>query len=154
MKIILYEPKYRNQLGVLLRDFANSVWDNNENIDIELFIENHWAIYLALKDNEVVGFSSYCFNHYFGLSQATIGNNYLYIKPEYRGSKAMYLFSLQSARISISNNLPIEHYYTSEDSLKLSKKLKGKKMYESYVYEVKEVKRMFRHLNKKVRIKE
>ena len=156
MLIRLYEPKYRSDLEFLLKEFAKDIWDNDgKEVDVDCFISSHWCIYIALTTNdEVIGFSSYNLNHYYGMREATVSNTFIYVTKEHRQSKAMYLFSLQSGRICVSNNLGLEHHYGSNESKKLSSKLNGVKLYETFVYSVDEVSRVFNRLKNKVRIKE
>lgn len=153
MKIVLYENKHRKELEELLKLFSKEVF-NSGVADVDVFVDGHWAIYLAIHQDEVVGFSSFVINSYFGLREPTLGNSYIYVLPKYRRSKAMYLFSLQAGRISVKQNLPLEHYYSSEDSIKLSSKLKGEELYTTYLYSVEEVSRVFDKLNSKIKIKD
>lgn len=153
MKLILYDKKYKNDLEELLIDFSIEVYGDGT-VDIDSFVDNHFAIYLAIDNEVVVGFTSYFVNEYFGLREPTIANSYLYISPEYRNTKLMYLFAMQSANVCIENEYPLEHYYASDGSLKLSRKLKGKKMYETYIYDLEEVSREYNRLKKIVKIKD
>ena len=153
MKIVLYNDSYNDSLCELLRLFSEEVFGSGT-YDIDKFVNSHWAIYLALDNDIVVGFSSFNINDYYGLRKPTLGNDHIYVLPEYRDSKAMYLFSIQAGKICIDNNLPLEHYYSSDSSLKLSRKLKGKKIYETYIYDVGDVSNTFNKLINKVRIKD
>jgi hypothetical protein len=152
MKIILYQNKYRGQLEDLLRRFSSEVF-NSDLYDVDKFVDNHWCIYLSVDGETVTGFSSFIKHDYYGLMPEVLGNTYIYVVPECRTSKAMYLFSIQAGKISVDNKLPLEHYYSSESSKRLSRKLKGKKIYETYIYEFQEVERIFSKLTSKVRIK-
>jgi hypothetical protein len=151
VKIKLYTPDYKEELDQLLKGFSSEVWDEGT-ADTDMFVNSHWAIYIALIDDVVIGFSSYFINTYFGLRPPTLGNTYIYVKPEHRTSKVMYLFSLQSGKIATELQMPLEHYYSSKESLKLSSKLKGTKMYEAWIYEIDEVEKTFNKLKNKVRI--
>jgi len=153
MKLILYDKQYKNELEELLYAFSDEVF-NSKLADIDKFINGHWAIYLAIHNDKVVGFSSFMLNEYYGFIEPVLGNSYLYVKPEHRSSKAMYLFSMQSAKICIENNMSLEHYYSSEDSFKLSSKLNGVKMYTTYLYSVDEVSRIFDKFKSKIKIKD
>jgi hypothetical protein len=153
MKLVLYNDTYREQLDALLIGFSKEVFDCGT-ADTDSFVRNHWCIYLAIDDEDrVLGFSSFSINTYFGLRSPTLGNTYIYVDTKHRASRIMYLFSIQAGQICVEKNLPLEHYYSSESSLKLSRKLKGKKIYEAYVYEVGDVEETFNKLIKKVRIK-
>lgn len=152
MKLILFEEKYRDELELLLIGFSKEIYGVGA-CDVDSFINNHWCIYLAIRDDKVIGFSSFTINDYYGLRTSTIGNDYIYIIPKYRNGKTMYMFSLQAGRISIEHKLPLEHYYASEDAFKISRKLSGKKIYEAYVYEVCDVENTFNKLKEKVNIK-
>lgn len=153
MKLVLFESKYRDALESMLIKFSKEVFDKGT-CDVDYFIGSHFAIYIALDEDKVIGFSSYILNNYFGMSDITLGNSYVYIEPEYRNTKLMYLFSLQSGKICLENDFPLEHYYSSDGSFKLSRKLKGKKMYETYIYDLEEVGREFNRLKKIVKIKD
>lgn len=152
VNIVLYEDKYREQLEKLLTDFSTEVFKCGKS-DVDYFIESHNFIYMALDGNSVIGFSSFAINDYCGLRESTIGNDYIYIIPEKRSSKAMYLFSLQAGKVCIENNIELEHYYSSDISFRHSKKLKGREMYKAYIYGVDEIKNTFSKLTKKVNIK-
>jgi len=156
MLIKLYEPKYRSDIESLLKEFAKEIWDNSgDNVDVDCFVRNHWCVYVAIATSgEVIGFSSYNLNHYYGMRDATVSNTFIYVVKEHRQSRAMYLFSLQSGKICVSNNLGLEHHYGSDESRKLSSKLNGAKLYETFVYPLDEVSRVFSRLKSKIRIKE
>lgn len=156
MKLKLCEPKYHQELRELLKEFSIECFGNSgNNVNVEQFVNGHWAIYLAMGDSgEVIGFSSYVINDYFGMRETTVANTYVYVTREHRRSRAMYLFSIQTGKLCVDNNFALEHYYASGASLKLSSKLKGEKIYEAYIYPVDEVSRVFNRLKNKVRIKE
>lgn len=152
MRIVLYEDKYRDDLDDMLNGFAEEVFGEARS-DVDFFIKCHWAIYLAIDSNDkAIGFTSFYINEYYGLRDSTIGNDYIYVREANRTSKAMYLFSIQAGKICIEQNLPLEHYYSSESSLKLSSKLEGKKIYEARIHSVESVKETFGKLTKKIRI--
>jgi len=139
-------------LSDMLVKFQEEVFGSDTEIDIDTFIKYHFAIYLAIIDGECIGFTSFVINSYYGLREPTIGNDYIYIVKGHRRSRAMHLFSLQSGKVCIENNLPLEHYIASESSDRLSKRLSGKKIFTAYIYEVEEVERVFNKLKTKVRI--
>lgn len=153
MKLVLYTHDYCEQLDSLLKQFSAEVWGEGT-ADVDSFVSGHWCIYLALNsDGNVIGFSSYILNTYFGLRPMTLGNTYIYVEPEHRTSKTMYLFSLQSGKIAMDNRLNLEHYYGSDSSLKLSSKIKGAKVYETWMYDIGEVEKTFNRLQKTIRIR-
>ena len=152
MKIVLYNDSYRNQLEDLLIEFSESMYSGK--CDVDVFVGYHWAVYLAVKDDTVVGFSAFSIGNYLGFLDDIVTNTYIYVKPEYRTSKAMYLFSIQAGRVSEDLDLPLEHCYASDESKRLSRKLKGRKMYEAYIYDRDEVKREYNRLKSKLNIKE
>lgn len=152
MKIVLYNDSYRNQLELLLKELSESCFEGK--YDVDEFVNNHWAIYLAINVDDVVGFSSFTINNFFGFTDNVITNGYIYVKPEYRTSKAMYLFSIQAGKISEELDMRLEHCYASNESKRLSRKLEGRKMYESYIYEKEEVKREYNRLKQILNIKE
>ena len=152
VKIILYTDKYKGDLERLLKLFSKEVWDKGT-CNVDKFINSNWCIYLALVDDKIIGFSSYTYNEYCGMREPTIGNTYVYVDKEYRTSRAMYLFSIQTGKICIEHQIGLEHYYGSNESMKLSSKLKGSKIYESWEYSIGEVENTFNRLITKVRIK-
>lgn len=152
IKIVLYDHTFEKELEALLISLSQELFGEGT-VSIEDFVNNHWSIYLAVRDSKVIGLSSFVHNTYFGLRPPTIGNSYLYVLPEHRGSRATYLLSLQSGYISDYLQLPLENYYASEESKKISRKLNGTKAYETYIYEVEEVNRVFKNLKSKVNIR-
>ena len=153
IKIVMYSEEYKEEFQEMLLKFSQELFGTGT-VNIDEFIDYHWCIYLALKDNKVVGMSSYIFNTYFGLRTPTVGNDYLYVLPEHRGGRAMWMLSIQSGVVSVENNLPLEHYYASEDTRRVSRKMVGVKAYETYIYDVEEVRRIFTKLISKVKFKE
>lgn len=145
-----YNDDYKQQLLELLEDMSLELFGYGS-VDLEDFVSSHWAIYLAITNNEVIGLSSYLINDYFGLRESVVGNSYLFVKPEYRKTRATYLLSIQSGFIVNQLQLPLEHYYTSEESAKLSRKLNGTKAYTTYIYEVDEVNKVYNRLEKTIK---
>ena len=154
LKIELYDGSNKEELEYLLAKFSEEVYETGK-YDIDKFVDNHWAIYLCVDTDtfDVVGFSSYMIVDYHGFKEDTLANTFIYIIPQYRRTKAMHLFSLQTGKIVEQHNYPVEHYYASIGSLRLSQKLEGKKEYETYSYEPNEILREYERLKKKVRIK-
>lgn len=153
VEIKLYSNAYKQELNDLLIKFSQELFgDGTANVDE--FIDYHWCVYLAIRDDKVIGMSSYIFNTYFGLRTPTVGNDYLYVLPEHRGSRAMWMLAVQTGKISVENNLPLEHYYASEQTIRVGRKMEGVKAYSTYIYSVEEVKRVFNHLISKVKFKE
>lgn len=145
-----YDSSYKEELNTLLVALSRELFCVGE-VNLDEFIDNHWAIYLAIQNGEVIGFISFIINSYYGLRPPTIGNTYLFVKEEYRKTRATYLLSIQSGHVCTESNMPLEHYYASQESAKLSRKLNGTKMFEAYVYEVEEVNRVFKNLKKTIR---
>lgn len=134
INIIKYNDSYRDQLGDLLKALSKELYGTGF-CNLKAFVDRHWAIYLAVVDNKLVGFSSFIFNDWFGLRLPTIGNSYLYVTPEYRSGRAMYLLAKQMVLVSQDTNLPIEAYYASGMSRKMGKnRLEGKFLYDVYEY--------------------
>jgi hypothetical protein len=152
-RIQKYTPDYKEQLEVLLCDFSKEVFGSGT-ADIDTFVDYHWVTYLAILGEEVVGFSSFTYNTYFGLRPPTVGNDYLYVKPEHRKGRAVYLLSMQSAAVCIEAGIPLEHYYASKESKKLSKNIQGTFLYDVYEYSVEEVARINKRFTSKIKIKE
>lgn len=153
MKLKIYEGKHLSELHGLLMALSEEVFGHG-GVDLQKFIDSHYAIYLAIIRGEVVGFTSFMVNDYFGLRPSTIGNTYLYVKPEYRRSKALHLMSIQAGLVARDLNMPLEHYVATKESRLLTKRLNGKEIYTSFEYSVDECMRVIDGLKKKVRIKE
>jgi len=150
VEIIKYDDKYASQLHSLLLGFSTEVYGEGA-ADLDSFVQGHWAIYLAMKSEEVIGFSSFNINHYFGLRPPTVGNTFLYVMPEYRRGRATYLLTKQAGYVSIDTNLPLETYYAAEASRKIGQRLlksEGHFNYDCYVYPVEEVKNGYSHYRK------
>lgn len=147
IEVVLYDDNYKEQLEKLLVDFSHEVYGYGT-ANLDQFLNNHWAIYLAMKGDEVIGFSSFNINHYFGLRPPTVGNSYLYVTPAYRKGKATYLLTKQAGYVSIELNLPLETYYASDASKKIGDRLLGTEgsfMYETHFYDVDKVKEGYKH---------
>lgn len=143
--IVLYEDKYSNSLASMLEEFSQEIFGYGT-ANLDQFLEHHWAVYLAKKGDEVIGFSSFIYNTYYGLRPPTVGSTYLYVKPEHRQGRASYLLSKQGAYVSIEANLPLETYYASEESARIGQRMKGQKLYEAYLYETDEVAKAYNNL--------
>ena len=152
-ELVLYSDEYRQDLHYLLLEASKELF-GYRTVDLQSFLDYHWAIYLAVVNGKVIGFTSFVLNPYFGLRPMTLGNDYIYILPEYRLSKAMYMLSIQAGKVCVEADLPMEHYYCSEESKKISRKLNGTKLYEAYVYDVSEINRVYKNLTKKIKIKD
>ena len=150
--IVQYTEDYKEGLQSLLCEMSQALFGTGT-ANIEEFIQGHWCIYLAIINEKAVGFAGFSYNTYFGFRGHTVGLTYLYVTPEHRNSKATYLLNLQSGVLSISNNIALEHYYASEHSVRMSRKVKGRKAYETWVYEIDEVMKAFNKLTSKVNIR-
>lgn len=145
--IVIYTDTYHKELEAMLVDFSQEVYGYGT-ANLDQFVQQHWVVYLAMKGDEVIGFSSFNINHYFGLRPPTVGNSYLYVKPAYRKGKATYLLTKQAGFVSIDINLPLETYYASDASKKIGDRLLGTEgsfMYETHFYDVDKVKEGYKH---------
>lgn len=156
VKLAFFEEKYRYELLKLLKLFQKDVYNSDTKIDEQQFIDHHQQlIYMVLNDEgQAVGFTSFTYNTYFGLRSPTLGNDFIYIMKEYRRTKAMHLISIQAGILCQDYNVPLEHYYASDDSSKFIGRMKGNRMYSTYIFSIEEVSRETRRLKTKVRIKE
>ena len=152
IKLVAYEEKYHEALEALLTEFSTEVFGVGTS-NIDHFVSGHWCIYLALKGEDVIGFTSFIYNNYYGLRTPTVGNDYAYIQPQYRGGKTMYLFTIQAGAVSLEYNLPLETYFATEDGMKLSTLAEGELMYQAYTYDVEAVRSKFDKLTHKFEIK-
>lgn len=122
--VINYDDKYAADLEEMLLAFSKEIYGAGT-VDLNRFVEDHWFIYLAMDGEKVVGFSSYIYNTYFGLRPPTIGNSYLYVRPQYRKGRAAYLLTKQTGYVSIDTGLPLELYYASDESKKIGERTLG-----------------------------
>jgi hypothetical protein len=152
VKVVKYDRSYKKELESLLQDFSKDLF-NTGTADVASFVEGHWAIYLAVIDSKAVGFAGFVYNTYFGFRTPTVGLTYLYVMPEHRASKANYLLNIQSGVVCLAENLPLEHYYASENSVRMSRKIEGTKLYEAWIYDVEQVQTAFNKLNSQVTIR-
>jgi len=158
MKLLLLNKQsviHRGQLLDFLTAFQKEVYSSNTVVDLDCFIDNHYAIYLIVADDKkIVGFSAFVINHYYSLREPTVGNTYLYIDKEYRRSKAMHLVSIQAGHIALELGYPLEHYIADgSGSEKFVGRLNGKKVYTTYEFELSEVERETNRLKDKVNIR-
>ena len=153
MNIVLYSEVYKDQLEKLLKEVSLELFKSVK-YDIDSFVRNHWSIYLVIQDEQALGFTSFIYNTYYGFREPSVGQTYLYVTPKYRRTKVPYLLSIQAGKVSIDSNLPLEHYYATEASSRIGKRLKGTQLYTTYIYEVDEVKKVYDKLITKIPIKE
>lgn len=155
VKLTLYHDRYKYALARFLRKFQEEVYKSDTEFDIDEFIEGHHGyIYIVLGESGVpVGFTSYCYNSYYGLREATLGNDFIYIEPSYRKSRAMQLICIQTGVLCQNNNIPLENYYASDDSEKFIGRMRGERIFSTYIFPVEEVSRETERLKTKVRIK-
>ena len=152
MRIELYQEKYKESLNRLLIELSSELYGLGE-ANIEHFVSSHSMIYLAIDEELVVGFNAYAYNDCYGMNSPTIANTYMYVMPEYRGSKASYLLSMQTGKIIEDNEFPLELVIASDGSERILRKLKGKKTGVSFIYMREDVVDLFNQLKKKVRLK-
>jgi len=153
VSLVLYEDKYKDELEALLIKFSKEVFGYGT-ASIDQFISNQWCVYLALRDDKVIGFASFTYNTYYGLRPPTLGFTYTYVLPEHRNTRALYMLTIQAGILSVENKLPLENYYASDSSERLSRKLEGVKQYTTYIYELDEVEKAFSKLTNKLKIKD
>lgn len=148
--IELYDSKYAADLEEMLVDFSQEVYGAGT-ADIDTFVNNHWFIYLAMRSDEVIGFSSYIYNTYFGLRPPTLGNSYLYVKPPYRKGRAAYLLTKQTGYVCMDANLPLELYYASKESRLIGERtlgLEGSELYSVHEYPLDHIKQSYNFYKK------
>lgn len=156
VKLAFFQEKYRYDLEKLLKLFQKDVYKEYREFDLQNFIDRHYnLIYMILNDDcECVGFTSFVYNGYYGLREPTLGNDFMYILKDYRRTKAMHLISIQAGILCQDYNVPLEHYYASDDSSKFIGRMKGNRIYSTYIFPIEEVSRETERLKTKVRIKE
>ena len=148
--IELYDSKYASDLEEMLVDFSQEVYGVGS-ADIDKFVDGHWFIYLAMKDGEAIGFSSYIYNTYFGLRPPTIGNSYLYVKPPHRKGRTAYLLTKQTGYVSMDTNLPLELYFASNGSRLIGERilgLEGSELYRVHEFPLEHIKQSYKFYKK------
>lgn len=134
---LLYKDnlKHRDDLFNMLKEFSLEVYGLGR-CDVNSFIELHsLGIYLVYDNVTAVGFSSFCYNHYYGLREPTIGNDFTYVRKEYRLSKAFHLLSLQTGAVIENNSCNLEHYFAyGSESIRFIDKIKGQEVFRAYEY--------------------
>lgn len=160
MKLVLMDKHSIEHVAYLskaLNKFQKEVYPNETTVvDVQMFIDYHFSIYLIVSDDDkFAGFTSFNYNPYYGLRQATIGNTFLFIEKEYRRTRAMHLISIQAGKVCQDTGLPLEHYIVDGSaSEKFVGRLNGKKVYTTYEFELSEVLRETQRLSDKVTLKE
>jgi hypothetical protein len=151
----LYSDERRDELIGLLTDMSNELFGSGM-CDVDKFVDNHFATYLAVYDGKAIGLSSFHINDYFGMKESVLGNTYIYVDPKFRNTRAFYLFALQSGVMSIEMKMDLEHYYSNDTSSTLGENWLngGKMMYKTFVYNVKEVSSVTSALKAKLKIKD
>lgn len=154
VEIIEYSEEYRYNLESLMIDCSTELFGSGT-ADVDSFVDRHQYIYLAVFGDDIVGFSSFLINDYFGMREPTLGNTYIYVKPKFRNTRAMYLFSIQTAILSKELEIDIEHYYENEVSSELGYKwfCDGKKLYTVFLYNSDEVTQVGKRLAEKLNIR-
>ena len=145
IEVVLYEDKDADELRAMLKEFSQEIYGYGT-ANLEQFLAQHWVVYLAKKGDEVIGFSSFIYNTYYGLRPPTVGQTYLYVRPEHRRGRASYLLSKQAGFISVDSGLPLENYYASEASKRIGNRMEGTLLYEAYLYEPSEVAKAYSKL--------
>lgn len=156
VKLELYNPNHYAALERLLKMFQKDVYKINTKINMQEFIDYHYGyIYMVMNDENIaVGFTSFVYNSYYGLREATLGNDYMYIEKEYRRTRAIHLICIQAGTLCQNNDIPLENYYASDDSSRFIGRMNGNKIFSTYIFPVEEVSRETERLKTKVRIKE
>lgn len=149
------EELHLYDLEKLLGEFQIEVYNETRRFNVMEFVEGHYGyIYMVLNEKgSPVGFTSFCYNGYYGLREATLGNDYIYIEKEYRRTRAMHLICIQAGTLCQNNNIPLENYYASDASARFVGRMKGNKIFSTYIFPIEEVSRETERLKTKVRIK-
>ena len=141
----------KEDLRLMMMKMSSSIFKHKQAIsdnDLQLFIDCHFAIYIMYDGSKPVGITSYTYNRYYGMRKPTISNDYIYIDEPYRSGKTMLLFSLQTGSIIVEYDCELEHYISSDDSSRFSKRLAGSEIYTAMSYEPDEVIREYNKLRK------
>lgn len=155
VSLVFYEDKYSAALWRFLNKFQEEVYNSTTHFSVGDFVKRHEGlIYMVLGEAGVpVGFTSFCYNDYYGLREATLGNDFIYLEPAYRKSRAMHLICIQAGTLCQNNNIPLENYYASDDSEKFIGRMKGERIFSTYIFPVDEVSKETERLKTKIRIK-
>lgn len=155
VSLCLYDDRYLDDLKRLLEEFQKEVYGISTEFNIIEFVNGHHGfIYLVMSaEGTPVGFTSFVYNSYYGLREATLGNDYIYIMKAYRRTRAMHLISIQAGVLCQNNNIPLEHYYASDESSRFMGRMKGERIFSTYIFPIEEVSKETERLQTKVRIK-
>lgn len=153
VELVEYKDEYLPYLYRFLRKFQEEVYGVTTEFDMKSFLAAHKNyIFMVLDAYGVpVGFTSFCWNSYYGLREATLGNDYIYIEPEYRRSRAMQLICIQAGTLCQNINVPLENYYASGDSEKFVGRMKGERIFSTYIFPLDEVSKEAERIKTKLR---
>lgn len=152
VKIKLLENNYKTQLEKLLKMFSLEVF-GSEKTDVDKFINNHWAIYLAIVDEKVIGFSSYNINDYYGLRENVLCNTFMYVDKKYRNTKATYMFLMQTCKICEDNSFDVEYSTDNKIVEKIGNKLNKNILHKTILHKNNDVMYFYNKLKKRIKIK-
>lgn len=155
----LYEPSvHRMELLKMLNEFSAEVYGVKPHyINIKHFENAHeTGIYiLENEDGEIVGFTSFIYNCYYGMREATIGNDFVYVRPEFRRTRAMHIASIQAGEVAKHFGRPMEHYFVAgSGSEKFKSRMEGNLIYNAVEYSLDTVVEELDYLKSKINTKE
>lgn len=137
----------------LLVDFQDEVFKADTKIDLEALLAYN-DIYVVVDKKEVIAFASFMHNDYFGFRKPTVFCNFFHIRTDKRTSRAGFLLYMQIGKICEHRQLPLECCYATTGSFNLGQRVKGKKVYDTYIYELDDVLEEFSRTKTKVKIKD
>ena len=149
MKLLVYSFDKYNDLEILLQEFSNEVLNSDRVIDANKFIMVHSGyIYMLYKDNKCIGFTSYAITDNCGLDKEKLINDFVYIKPEYRNTKAFLFFMVQTGKIASELKLSVQIPTNNEMLITMAGKFKAKPVYNVFEYSVSESMKEYERLKK------
>ena len=152
MYVSLYSPEHYYEFAGLLKDFQKEVFGASTEIDVDRITASSW-VYLVHDDRDTIGFAVFSHKDYCGLREPVVAVDFLHVDKDYRRSKALHMLTLQIGAVCEDLGLPMECAFATEGSLKFGQRIKGKKVYETFIYEPDIISKEFSRLKKIVKIK-
>ena len=136
MKLRLLKTDDSLVLAYLMQMMRDEIFGSKETIDVDSFITSHDYIYLLVIKEKVVGFSSYAITNNFGISEKKLINSFLFIEKEYRKTKALTLFIMQTGKIIETLGINVQFPTNSNELVGIFGKLNTKIVYNVGEYSV------------------
>lgn len=137
MKVVQYYDKYKNDLNRMLLELSDN---KNRRLKLQEFISNHSIIYLAIVDDEVVGFASMVIDDFYGLREEIMFVDYMYIDKKFRNGKIGVLLNYYVLSVIEQTDLKMGiSFLDGSLSNHFRKRVKGEKFGETLIYKPSDV---------------